>query len=358
MTGLTGPGGSVIKLTPENNNQVIAPGRDALAQNPVAAPTGNGVRPTLLTGATGLAANTNGNLTQSSTRAENGLVATGAFDQAAKDGAAKIAGIQSPNGLTGSGSGVGALDKLGSARMAPSDVLNAALNPYQSNNPLLKAVQGIPGIATQILPQVANAPMQMLQSGLAPIQSMLGGPGAVSPALTEMLSRANPSNGFDGGPTSMAVGGSDGTARGERVQQIAQSVVGKVPYAWGGGGADGPGRGISDGGGPADAAGDRHKVGFDCSGLAQYTWKQTFGETIPRTSEAQYAAGIPVSAAQAKAGDLVFPRYAFSGGGGPSHVQILMPGGQTVMEAPSSGQMVKISPLQAGSQFRTFAAHA
>lgn len=81
---------------------------------------------------------------------------------------------------------------------------------------------------------------------------------------------------------------------------------------------DGPSRGISDGGGPADRAGDYNKVGFDCSGYARYITYQATGHEIPRTSEAQYAAGMPISASQAQPGDLFFPSSA---GRPPGHVR-------------------------------------
>lgn len=52
---------------------------------------------------------------------------------------------------------------------------------------------------------------------------------------------------------------------------------------------------------------------FDCSGLAQYVYKQ-LGITIPRTSQEQFAQLPAVPADQAQPGDLVF-----FGGGGPGY---------------------------------------
>lgn len=339
---------------------VFGNGQAGLAQTPQpgAAPTGPGVAGPMATGAGGLDGRFGNQVNVSTDRAGTvGQFGQG-MEQTARAGADRLnaAGTVAP-GAPGIGSG---LDKAANAaRMAPSDLMKAALNPYSTNNPLIKMVQGIPQIAAQAIPQVLNAPMQLLQGGFSPIQSMMGAPGAVSPVLTDMLSRAASSpSGMDGGPASLAIGSGATTEAGQRMQQIAQSVVGKFPYAWGGGGPDGPGRGISDGGGPGDAAGDPNKVGFDCSGLAQYVWKQMYGVVIPEVSQTQYSGGTAVSAAQAKPGDLVFPSYAFGSGGGPTHVQILMPGGQTVLEAPSSGQMVKISPLSSGAQFRTFSSAA
>ncbi|MFH5821479.1 C40 family peptidase [Georgenia sp. AZ-5] len=44
--------------------------------------------------------------------------------------------------------------------------------------------------------------------------------------------------------------------------------------------------------------------GFDCSGFTQYVYAQ-FGVSLPRTSGAQASAGVRVSAAEARPGDLV-----------------------------------------------------
>ena len=204
--------------------------------------------------------------------------------------------------------------------------------------------------AAQAIPGALSSPLQGLQglSGVAaPFQQMLSGPGG-NQVLDNMLSKANASNGFDGGPASLALGGASG-ADGAKLNAIAKNVLG-IPYAWGGGSMSGPTQGISDGGGPADRAGDFRKVGFDCSGLSRYVTGQAFGVEIPRTSEAQFAAGVPVSSSQARPGDLVFPASA---GRPPGHVQIFLGGGQ-VLEAPSSGQTVKVSSLSSGAEFRRF----
>ena len=84
--------------------------------------------------------------------------------------------------------------------------------------------------------------------------------------------------------------------------------------------------------------------GFDCSGFAQYVYRQ-HGITIPRTTRAQYA-GIPKHIAPnrtdlLKAGDLVF----FGTGGSTSaihHVGIYIGGGGYI-HAPQTGDVVKIS---------------
>ncbi|MFZ2238698.1 MAG: C40 family peptidase [Gordonia amarae] len=125
-----------------------------------------------------------------------------------------------------------------------------------------------------------------------------------------------------------------------------EAVAAGIPYAWGGGSLEGPTGGIHDGG-AADAAGDYNKSGFDCSGLARYLIYQSSGVEIPRTSEAQFSSGVEVSASDARIGDLVFPNYAFHGGGGPSHVQVYV-GDGLVVEAQQSGTNMMYSKVPAG----------
>ncbi|EME51776.1 C40 family peptidase [Amycolatopsis decaplanina] len=132
-----------------------------------------------------------------------------------------------------------------------------------------------------------------------------------------------------------------------RVLAAALSWLG-TPYAWGGGTAAGPSRGIRDGG-VADANGDFAKVGFDCSGLMLYSYAQV-GVSLPRTSRAQHAGGgavIPWGAALP--GDLVF--Y----GAVVHHVALFLgvvDGVPYMVEAPQSGDVVKVSPVRTGGDFR------
>jgi cell wall-associated NlpC family hydrolase len=107
-----------------------------------------------------------------------------------------------------------------------------------------------------------------------------------------------------------------------------------TPYAWGGGGTRGPGPGMDP---------DEGVIGFDCSGLTQYAYGQA-DIPIPRNSRAQYAALPKVSSDDLQAGDLVFWG---SGGSDPSsivHVAIYLGGGE-VIQAPESGDVVKVSDM-------------
>lgn len=77
--------------------------------------------------------------------------------------------------------------------------------------------------------------------------------------------------------------------------------------------------------------------GFDCSGLTSWAYAQA-GKSIPRTSGAQWSAGQAVSGNDMQPGDIVV-----SYGGG--HVGIYIGNGQMV-HAPTTGDVVKVSPLQ------------
>ncbi|MDO5029073.1 MAG: NlpC/P60 family protein [Corynebacterium sp.] len=123
----------------------------------------------------------------------------------------------------------------------------------------------------------------------------------------------------------------------ETVIARAMSQLG-VPYAWGGGDANGPTKGIRDGG-VADAHGDYNKVGFDCSGLTLYAYAAV-GITLPHYTGYQYQRGTHYPASQMKRGDLLF-----WGPNGHGHVAIYLGDGKMI-EAPQSGSVVKISPVR------------
>lgn len=139
---------------------------------------------------------------------------------------------------------------------------------------------------------------------------------------------------------SASLGDASREAKIETVIERATSQVG-VPYAWGGGDANGPTQGIRDGG-VADSYGDYNKVGFDCSGLVLYAFAGV-GISLPHYTGYQYQKGTKISPSEMQRGDLVF-----YGPSGSQHVAIYL-GDGTMVEAPQSGQNVSISPVrQAG----------
>ncbi|MGK8522925.1 NlpC/P60 family protein [Nocardia asteroides] len=137
-------------------------------------------------------------------------------------------------------------------------------------------------------------------------------------------------------PDSPSVGGSSAI---EIVVDRAMSQLG-VTYAWGGGDEDGPTLGIRDGG-VADSHGDYDKVGFDCSGLMVYAFAG-IGVSLPHYSGYQYNAGTRVPVDDRERGDMLF-----WGPNGSQHVALYLGDGKMV-EAPQSGDVVKVSPVREG----------
>jgi peptidoglycan DL-endopeptidase CwlO len=120
-----------------------------------------------------------------------------------------------------------------------------------------------------------------------------------------------------------------GTATGDSQQmaavQAAESQLG-VPYVWGG---EEPG------------------VGFDCSGLTQWSWSQA-GVSIPRTTEDQWAALTHVSLTALEPGDLLY-YYNLDGDDEVDHVVMYTGSGpygtDTVIQAPFTGSTVSYAPV-------------
>lgn len=117
-----------------------------------------------------------------------------------------------------------------------------------------------------------------------------------------------------------------------------------VPYSWGGGSPAGPSAGFCDGTngylhGRCDAS---STVGWDCSSLVQYAYWPSL--KLPRTAAEQYGATAdhPVARADLQVGDLLF----WSGTTGIYHVALYAGDGK-MLEAPRTGQPVKIAPLNA-----------
>lgn len=121
----------------------------------------------------------------------------------------------------------------------------------------------------------------------------------------------------------------------DTVVDRATSQLG-LPYAWGGGDAKGPTKGIRDGG-VADSFGDYAKTGFDCSGLMIYAFAGV-GIALSHFTGYQYEAGRKVPVAERKRGDMLF---------WPGHVALYIGDGKMI-EAPESGDVVKISDVRMG----------
>ncbi|QCB51802.1 peptidase [Rhodococcus sp. PAMC28707] len=139
---------------------------------------------------------------------------------------------------------------------------------------------------------------------------------------------------------------------GQNVVAAATAWLGTT-YAWGGGDAGGPTKGVSDGSGTADMIGDFNKIGFDCSGLVLYAVAQASGGSIvlPHQDSAQIADNrgrIVATPAELAPGDIIQPHSG--------HIFIWL-GNNTVVEAPQSGDVVKVSnwtPPTSGLSARRF----
>ncbi|WP_405138029.1 NlpC/P60 family protein [Nocardia sp. NBC_01388] len=125
----------------------------------------------------------------------------------------------------------------------------------------------------------------------------------------------------------------------EIVVDRAMSQLG-VEYAWGGGDEDGATLGIRDGG-VADSYGDYNKTGFDCSGLMIYAFAG-IGVSLPHYSGYQYSMGSRVPVADRERGDMLF-----WGSGGSEHVALYVGNGKMV-EAPESGEVVRVAAVREG----------
>lgn len=102
----------------------------------------------------------------------------------------------------------------------------------------------------------------------------------------------------------------EGAFSGDAIVSAAYSQLG-VPYVWGGTTAN---------------------VGLDCSGLAQYCYRQA-GISIPRNTENQYAQGTKIPLSEAQPGDILYRT---------GHVGIYI-GGDRYIHAPQSGDVVKVA---------------
>lgn len=116
-------------------------------------------------------------------------------------------------------------------------------------------------------------------------------------------------------------------------------LPGKYPYVFGGGTGDGPGPSNTE-------SKDAGEVGFDCSSVTSFAYKQGSGIQLPRTARAQWAAyqSNRVSPEEIQPGDLIFWAYGRLGST-VSHVAIYIGDGQMI-EASRGANMVKQTPAR------------
>ena len=101
-----------------------------------------------------------------------------------------------------------------------------------------------------------------------------------------------------------------------------------VPYHWAGAG-------------PGACPTGEHRICFDCSGLTMYVYK-LYGIDLPHNAAMQFNRGIKVTLQEARPGDLVFF------GMPPHHVGMYL-GNDLFIQAPQTGDVVKVSKLSSRS---------
>jgi cell wall-associated NlpC family hydrolase len=149
---------------------------------------------------------------------------------------------------------------------------------------------------------------------------------ALRTALKSVRGKLGQSTGVPGQPApSVASGGASAKAMGAVHAALARLGT---PYSWGGGTASGPSYGVAQG---------AHIKGFDCSGLTLYAYAQV-GVSLPHYTGSQYNAGVHVTRAQLRPGDLVFFHSDLH------HMGMYIGAGKFV-HAPQTGDVVKISTL-------------
>lgn len=129
-----------------------------------------------------------------------------------------------------------------------------------------------------------------------------------------------------------------GSQAGNAIVQAAKQFLG-LPYSWGGGSLTGPSTGIDRG---------ANTKGFDCSGLTRYAIFKATGKVIDRVTYDQIKQGKAVAKNAMQPGDLIF----FGTWSDPHHVGIYMGNGQFI-QAPRTGDVIKISSLAGRSDFLT-----
>ena len=133
--------------------------------------------------------------------------------------------------------------------------------------------------------------------------------------------------------------GSWTAAEGQTAVNRAMQFLG-IRYAFAAGNVSGPTYGVCVSG---DAANDCRVFGFDCSGLSLYAWAPYLHLDHYAATQYSQAGSYHPSTSNLLPGDLVF--WSSNGGqSGIHHVAIYI-GGGNVIQAPQSGDIVRVTPL-------------
>jgi peptidoglycan DL-endopeptidase RipA len=197
--------------------------------------------------------------------------------------------------------------------------------------------------AARARPPAPSAPPVPSTAGSSTRSTSSSGASSSGPSSSAASSSGSSSSSSAGGGSSTATDTTAGEPTGSVVQRAIAAAKSQrgLPYSWGGGNASGPTGGIPP---------DTDVVGFDCSGLTEYAYAQA-GVRIGGTSREQYwrFRDRAVAADDLQLGDLVF-------WGGTAdytsiyHVALYIGGGQ-VIQAPESGDVVRVSSMWFGSDY-------
>jgi len=171
-----------------------------------------------------------------------------------------------------------------------------------------------------VVQQQADAERATISDKLAERQAILDGlNGHIKKILDERARRDALAAGRLGRAALAEIGAIHGTAAQVGVVRDALRFLG-VPYVWGG----------------------ASPSGFDCSGLVLYVYAR-YGVSFPHFAAFQAEMGTPVPESQLEPADLVFF-------GSPIHHVVIYAGNGLVVQAPHTGDVVKVSRL---SDFET-----
>lgn len=232
---------------------------------------------------------------------------------------------------------IAAAKKQQAAALARADQQTARLAALRSSAGV--ALQRAQQALTQLRDQLVSAKQTRAQADQA-LASFLGGWSSADPSAAGALNRRYEKIAQEVQNDPPAPASPTWTAAmGRTVVARALQTIG-TPYAWAGGSPSGPTRGQCVSG---PARNDCHLIGFDCSGLAMFAWAPYL--SLPHSAEEQYRFGsVHPSPAELKLGDLVF-WSSNSAGSGIHHVAIYV-GDGNVIQAPESGDIVRITPLR------------
>ena len=167
----------------------------------------------------------------------------------------------------------------------------------------------------RIVQQQVDAERAAIEDKLAERQAILDGLDGKIRKILDARARAAARTAGDLGRAALAqIGRIQGTAAQVGVVRDALRFLG-VPYVWGG----------------------ASPSGFDCSGLVLYVYAR-YGVRFPHFAAWQAQMGTPVSVSQLEPADLVFF-------GNPIHHVVIYAGNGLVVQAPHTGDVVKVSRL-------------